>query len=79
MNSQSGNDIPLKPVGLDRQNSGVVGVSTGIRNADNEGTLETTYLHTEPIESQKPSEEATNGLKAYSVVIGSCLGLIDHS
>lgn len=76
MNSQSGNDIPLKPVGVNRQDSGVVGVSTGIRNADNEGTLETTFLHTEPIESQKPSEEPTNGLKAYSVVIGSFLGLI---
>lgn len=76
MNSQSRNDIPLKPVGVHRQDSGVLGVSTGIGNADNEETLETTFSHTEPIESQKPHEELVNGLKAYSVVVGSFLGLI---
>lgn len=68
-------NIPLKPI-VQRQDSGVVGVSTGIRNAENEGTLETTFLHTEPIDSHKPQDEPSNGLRAYGVLIGSFIGLI---
>lgn len=73
MEPQLDNDIPLKPI---RNPQNEVGISTGIRNADNEATLETTFLNPEPHNSEEPEDDGTNGLVAYSVVFGSFLGLI---